>query len=283
MRKRFIELQEALSQFQKKKLSSLDEINVYHVFLIWFFMVIVFGVIYHFLSGDAGSLFSTLSGSTVASIFDSIYFSFITATSTGYGDIVPKGLFMIMAIIEVTFGLLLLALVTSKFVSIKQNLILGEIYEISFTEKINRLRSSLLLFRQHLSRVTNKVEEGTIRKREINDFYIYVHSLETVLEEIVPLLQQKGGHSFAKVIDPVSAQLLVNSIMQSFERLQELLNLLSENKLEWRRPVTVETILRCIDLNLQLFKILAKKDINIAKLNSENDKIIAGVKEFLNS
>ncbi len=81
---------------------------------------------------------------------DSIYFSFVTATTTGFGDFLPQGWFKLIVIAEVICGLLLLALVTSKLVSIKQDILLKEIYDMSFYERINRLRSGLLLFRQNL-------------------------------------------------------------------------------------------------------------------------------------
>ncbi len=284
MKKKFLSLQEAFSQISKKNLSLLDEVHVYHIFLIWIGLIVFFGTVYHFFSGNNGSLFSTIAKTPVSNIFDSIYFSFITATSTGFGDIVPQGWFGILAIIEVTLGLLLLAFVTSKLVSIKQNLILGEIYELSFMEKINRLRSSLLLFRQHLSRTIMKVESKYIRKREISDLYIYIHSLETALEEIIPLIKHKGKHSFTKVIDPVNKELLVNSIVQSFEKLLELLVLLSESDLEWNRPVTISTIQRCLNLNSKLFSLIiipASKKTDLTDVITDNERIIEEIKELL--
>ena len=117
----------------------LDKLTFFKIFLIWTSVIVIFGLIYFFFTTTRAFLFYTTSNSTVDQVLDAIYFSFITATSTGYGDIVPSGVFKIITIFEVVFGLLLLAFVTSRLISIKQDIILTEIYEISFNEKINRL------------------------------------------------------------------------------------------------------------------------------------------------
>ena len=125
MKKKFLSLQEAFLDIRKKRLFSLDKIKFYQILLFWFFLIFLFGVIYYFFLGRLGAdLVSTVSKQPITKATDAVYFSFITATSTGFGDIIPIGFFKVMAIAEVTLGLLLLALVTSKLVSIKQDIIL---------------------------------------------------------------------------------------------------------------------------------------------------------------
>ncbi|MEK6900314.1 MAG: potassium channel family protein [Nanoarchaeota archaeon] len=285
MKKKFLSLQEAFLDIRKKRLFSLDKIKFYQILLFWFFLIFLFGVIYYFFLGRLGAdLVSTVSKQPITKATDAVYFSFITATSTGFGDIIPIGFFKVMAIAEVTLGLLLLALVTSKLVSIKQDIILEEIYEMSFKEKINRLRSSLLLFRQHASRIMTHIETDTIDKREINDLYIYIHGMETVLEEMLPLINPEGKNIFTKSIDPVNTELLVNSGLQSFERLLELLNTLSNSKLDWKRPVTISTIRRCILLNSDLYNSLkssAKKISGFTETKADNERIIAAIENLI--
>lgn len=222
---------------------------------------------------------------TAKGILDYIYFSFITATSTGYGDILPFGYFKIVTVFEVIFGLLLLAFVTSKLVSIKQDIILNEIYEISFNEKINRLRSSLLIFRQNLGRIIEKIEDNSIRKREINDIYIYASSLEDTLNEISALIGTSGKNYFKKVLDPLNTELLFNSIINSFEKLNELINTLNHSKLDWRREIALNLINKCISLNEVLFTRLSSSkniaDKSIADLNSQKNKVVEMIKNGL--
>jgi potassium channel LctB len=235
-----------------------DRLTFFHILLLWTGALIFFGLAYYFLSGPAARLVYSPAKTTVTSLVDSIYFSFITATSTGFGDITPVGYFKIISIFEVFFGLVLLAVVTSKLVSIKQDVIMNEIYEISFNEKINRIRSSMLVFRQNLSRMISNIESNTIRKREISDLYTYFSSLEDNLNEISNLMQRNEGSSFTKSLDPLISELLFHSITQSFERMFELISQMNNNNIEWRRKITLNLVERCLDINTRLFEILHK-------------------------
>lgn len=170
----------------------VDKLSFFHIFLIWFLVIAFFGLIYFFMANDFSNLIYAKDSSIVKNIFDTTYFSFVTATTTGFGDIIPIGFFKIISVFEVIFGLLLLAVVTSKLVSIKQNAILEEVYEISFNERINRLRSSLLLFRQNTERLISKNEEKLIKTREIKSFNSNLDSLIEILNEIIFIINKKN-------------------------------------------------------------------------------------------
>jgi hypothetical protein len=205
---------------------------------------VFFGILYHIL--PQGDLVRTLEREQVSGLKDAIYFSFITATTTGFGDIIPHGINKGVAIIQVVFGLLLLAMVTSKFVGIKQEVILKEIYEISFTERINRLRSSLLLFRQHMGRVVHTLDKRGVREKEVlHEVHGYIAQLNDTLKEIELLMRQKGKH-FTMTIDKLNAEILLNSSVQSMEKLDELLRRFESKKMNWRpalAPLTRDSML----------------------------------------
>ena len=284
--KKFIPLNQLFVELRNKKLSTwLDKLNFSHIFIIWMSIVVTFGVMYHFLSTPSSLLIYTSNKEQVTNLVDKIYFSFITATTTGFGDIIPLGFFKVVAIFEVISGLLLLAFVTSKLISIKQDIILNEIYELSFNEKINRLRSSLLVFRQNISRIINKIEENSIRKRQINDMYIYISSLEDILNDITSLIDISGKSEFKKVLDTLSTELLFNSIINSFEKLNELITLLNQNKSDWRRDITINLINRCISITDTLFaKLNSSKNLTektITDLNIQKNKITEMIKSSL--
>jgi len=245
--------------------SVLEKVTFSYILLIWTGTITLFGVVYHFLSGKSSYLYYTLEKRVILGLIDSIYFSFITATSTGFGDIIPIGYFKILAIFEVVIGLLLLAFVTFKLVSLKQDVILSEIYDISFNERMNRLRSSLLLFRQNLNRLITRIEEGSIRRREINEIYLYISSLDDILMEISTIYQRKGKDEYTKKVDPINTELIINSLVQSFERIMELLNILTQQKLEWKKEITINLIKRVIEVNIKIFE-----NISNSKLLSYN-------------
>ena len=284
--KRFIPLTQLFDRITNKRFEIwLDKLKFVHIFVIWISIIIIFGLVYHFFGGNSSFLIYTTDKAHVDWIVDKIFFSFMIASSSGFGYMAPIGFFRIVTIFEVVCGLILLALVTSKLVSIKQDIILSEIYEISFNEKINRMRSSLLLFRQNLSKIIDRVEDNVIRKREVNDIYIYISSLEDILNEIISLVGTSGRHYFKKVIDPLNTELLFNSVLSSFERLNELITILNQTKLEWKRDVTLNLIERSISLNDALFarlnssKNLPDKIIN--DLTAQKNTVISSIKQGL--
>ena len=65
--------------------------------------------------------------------------------------------------IEAVSGLILFGILISKLVSSKQEIILEEVYDMSYEEKMNRLRSGLYLFRSDANKVIDKVLMKQIR------------------------------------------------------------------------------------------------------------------------
>ena len=82
-----------------------------HVIEIWIFA----GGFYLLI---ANNLIGTLTGNFTGSIQDCIYYSFITYTSLGFGDIIPTGYLRFITGIEGLTGLLLIAW-TASFVYVQ--------------------------------------------------------------------------------------------------------------------------------------------------------------------
>ncbi len=284
LRKKFVPINDVFDRLYQNRLNTwFDRLTFPHILLVWISIIVIFGLTYFYASSDTSYLYYNIQQNQVTELVDAIYFSFITATSTGFGDIVPTGGFKLIAIVEVISGLLLLAFVTSKLVSIKQDIILTEIYEISFTERVNRLRSSLLLFRQHITSIISKIEHSTISKREISDAYIHISSFEDSLQEIFGMMGKSAKTQFTRVMAPLETELIFNSIIHSFEKLRELLALMNHQNLEWKREVTIHAIAKCLEVNKYLFeKMNTVKSLSekaIGDLTSRNQVVIEEIKK----
>lgn len=246
--------------------------------MIWVLIVVIFGFFYFYLMNDFSMLYYNQKAKPVSSLLDAIYFSFVTATTTGFGDIVPFGLFKMVAIIEVLFGFLLLAVVTSKLVSIKQDAILSELYNISFQERINKLRSSLLLFRQNVNNIIHNMQEGNRNERRIiNNVDFYLVYLENIFNEASFLIAKNRDDSFLKQLDPVNAEIIFNSLLQSLEKLHELIAILNHYKIRWKNDANVGVIKKSLLIDEQLFERLnnSKNMIkhSLGDLNQKKERI----------
>jgi len=223
---KIMQIKKVFQRLEKQKLW-LDNLTFGRIFLIWLGVVLIFGFVYLFFATDDSYLVHSYEQIEVDKLADTIYFSFITATTTGFGDISPLGYFKVISIFEVILGLMLLALVTSRLVSIKQDLLLREIYDISFNERINRLRSSLLLFRQNLTRFIRRVEDGRAKKKSIEESYTMIIPFREVLREIPSIIP--GKDCTYATIDATDLEILFNSIVLSLDKITEYLDAIKKH------------------------------------------------------
>ena len=143
-------------------LDALGDRSVGALFRLWVEIVLLCGVAYWGLGWlDRASLATNGSpvGTGVHGLLAALYFSAVTATSVGYGDIVPTGAARLLAIVESAGGLILFGCVVSKFVSRRQEALIGEIHHIAFEDRLDRVRTNLLLVRAELQ-ATARLCEG---------------------------------------------------------------------------------------------------------------------------
>ena len=86
------------------------------------------------------------------------YFSFITATTIGYGDIVPVGIARWIAVAEAVTALLIFGAVVAKFVSHRQEELTSEIQRVTFEERLDRVQTNLHMVISELLSITAMCE-----------------------------------------------------------------------------------------------------------------------------
>ena len=230
----------------EKLIIFLDRISFAQVFLLWIVIILVFAAIYFFLSiypahalGYKGNAISR----DFPGLFNAIYYSFITITTTGYGDVSPNGLTKLFAILEVVSGVILTGVLISKLIGVKQERILEEVYDISYEEIIDRLRSGLYLFRSDVNRILEKVESETIKPREVKDIWMIFSGLDTTLTNIKNLIMpNKDEKYYYKRLDVFRLELLLNSIQLSMNKMLELVKGLNSHQLDWKNDLIITSI-----------------------------------------
>lgn len=268
---------------KKTKIDSVrtifEKLKFRHILVLWISVIMMFGMTYYFLQTENNYLHYNPSGQKIDNLLDSVYFSFITSTSTGFGDIVPIGsIFKILSIFQVVLGLLLLAMVTTKLVSLKQDILLSEIYDISFNQQVHRLKSSLLMFRQNLTKMIGRIDDEKIRKKELSEIYSYVSPIELAIGEINIIFSKGNSGYFTKKVDQLTAEVLLKNILQSFEMIHDLIISLNTSKFDWKKDLTSSQIHYFISLNEELFENASKSKIipqkNMIHLKSEKTRVI---------
>ena len=121
-------------------IDALADRSVGALFALWLEIVVGCGVVY-WLAAWTSPRFALMSGGQpiaggLRGLLAALYFSAVTATSVGYGDIVPAGAARILAVVEGIAGLILFGCVVSKFVSRRQDELIGQIHRIAFSSAI---------------------------------------------------------------------------------------------------------------------------------------------------
>jgi len=93
---------------------------------------------------------------------------FVTATSVGYGDVVPVGATRVLAIAEAVTGLLVFGAVVAKFVSRRQDTIVREIHRVTFEERLDRVQTNLHLVLSELQAIATMCDDGTVRPERVS-------------------------------------------------------------------------------------------------------------------
>ena len=147
-------------------LEAVAGLSLETLIVVWLGMIVVFGLIY-WLAGvgmgmglQAGSHLVKADGQGFVT---TIYFSFVTALSIGYGDVVPLGWFRVVAVVEGAAGLLIFGCVVSKLVSRRQEELTDEIHRTTFEDRLDRVRTNLHLAFSDLGSLQQlQAEKGTL-------------------------------------------------------------------------------------------------------------------------
>lgn len=103
------------------------------LFTTWVEVVIGCAIAYfllqHFFPAHAPTI---PPGQPITRLLNSLYFSLVTATTVGYGDIVPLGISKAIATMEALGSFFLFAVIVTKLASHRQEIILAEIHRHTF-------------------------------------------------------------------------------------------------------------------------------------------------------
>jgi potassium channel LctB len=158
----------------------------------WLALIVCFGLIYW--AAGVGMGWGLQSGSTAVrsdlrGLGTAIYFSFVTALSIGYGDVIPLGPLRILAVIEGIAGLLIFGCVISKLVSRHQEELTEEIHRTTFEDRLDRVRTNLHLVFSDLGAVQQlRAEQGVLPEQVLRRLESTVRVFRGELQTIHDLL-----------------------------------------------------------------------------------------------
>lgn len=227
----------------KRWVTLLQECTFVQLFYLWVLLGIGFGSVYYLVSlmpQNALLYFNKPLAHGLFDFLDMIYYSFVTLTSTGYGDIVPLGLSKIVTVAEIFCGLVVFGFLITKLVSTRQEKIIEQLYDVSFKEKVDKMRSMLYFYKTNVSRIVDRVKvTSLIRRSDIIKLESSVDGLNNSINDIKNFLVAENKRSIVKV-DDLTLNLMFNSLNSSVSKINEILKLFDEKKCPWKKKTLVK-------------------------------------------
>jgi Ion channel len=158
----------------------------------WLGMILAFGFVYW--GAGIGMGWGLQTGNVPVKpdfegLLTAIYFSFVTALSIGYGDVIPMGPLRILAIVEGAAGLLIFGCLVSKLVSRRQEELMAEIHRTTFEDRLDRVRTNLHLVFSDLGAVLQlQGEQGVLPEQVLRRLESTVGVFRGELQTIHDLL-----------------------------------------------------------------------------------------------
>ena len=206
------------------------------LFMIWSAMAVVFATAYWGLSYMEGGI--THAPTDLANITDplmrfanALYYSIITATSTGYGDITPVGFSKALASIQSISALLVFAIFVTKLVSHQQEMTLTEVHRLTFEDVFHNTREGMYIARKDLDHIVRQVDEHVkVDAEHWENMIIAFRQLQTLLEEIPDFYENEIHHYN---LDEKREQLLLEAVHRTLHRVNQMFDSLSAHNIDW--------------------------------------------------
>ncbi|MBS3144952.1 two pore domain potassium channel family protein [Candidatus Woesearchaeota archaeon] len=237
-----------MDTFGKKLMRLIDRASFKELLLFWLLFMFLLGLFYFILTffGDVILYRGKVVEPGLNGFLITQYFSFITSISAsqGYGDVFPLGIARFFAVLEAITGLLLFGMLIAKLVSIKQEVILDEVYSISHDEKLSRVRSTINQYTLDINKLMDKVHQGLITKRSVKETWVHFYSLSKALQDLNQLIfnPKREFSEYVKTLDFNQLDLLIVGMTSALQKTVQFFELVDQRKLEVDREHVAETL-----------------------------------------
>lgn len=161
-------------------------------------------------------------------LFNSVYFSIITATSLGYGDIVPVGFSKVLVMVQSIAALMIFAIFVTKLVSRRQDNMMDDMHRMTSESIFHSLRQGLFIVRKDFDTLIQRVgTEKTLTQEDWDVLATAYVQTEKLLEDMPQLYSSRS--------DAKRDMLLLEAIQRTMRRMKELMDLMTKKKIAWKK------------------------------------------------
>ncbi len=202
------------------------------LFLLWLALVAAFGFIYFLLSAftESHGLAHIEAFDPADKFFSSLYFSVVTATSVGYGDIAPLGISKLFASIQSIMSLFLSAILVTKLISYRQEIALYQVHKLTFQNIFYSTREGFFVIRRDFDHIIDEAKrDHAIAEHLWQNMATAFKQGQNLLEEVLEFYDTDAK---MYTIDIRREQLLLEAVQRTLERISEMLEILRAHRID---------------------------------------------------
>lgn len=212
----------------------LGSLTTWQLLGVWLSVMVVCGLAYwagNHVPDHALQQGGVRLGTSWGDFITAMYFSAVTATTLGYGDVTPHGALRAVALVESAAGLLLFGAMVSKFVSRRQEAMTEETHRLTFENRLGRVQTNLSYVIRDLQAVVSAYRDQSLDQRAAANrvesiIMIFTLELRTVYDIFYRPQQQPDAQTLEHVLASVAVSL------QELQRVAEYFE--NENVASWR-------------------------------------------------
>lgn len=191
--------------------------------LVYFTTILVFAVLYDVLYvWDPIHAPTIPAGTPMSELLNSLYFSVVTATSVGFGDIVPQGISKVLTGAESIFALFIFGVLVAKPISERQEKAVYQMHQLTFDDIFNSIREGFYIMRKDFDIVIDEVTHTqTVSNRSMENLETALRHGQVLIDDIATFYDTER-HLYR--IDMRREKLLAEGVRRTFQRLALLLH-----------------------------------------------------------
>ncbi|MDD5041893.1 MAG: ion channel [Candidatus Peribacteraceae bacterium] len=161
-------------------------------------------------------------------IGNSFYYSIITSTTTGYGDIVPVGFSKILSSVQCVAGYFVLAVFVTKLVSQRQELAVRQMHKLTYEDVFRNIREGLFVIRKDFDRLIEKARSRVpFTPDDCETLATAYKQGQSLLLDIPEFYDPE--HAGLYMIDHRREQLLYEAVHRTLLRINQLMDAWTES------------------------------------------------------
>ncbi len=150
--------------FRKKILHFIETRSFIELIVFFSIFTFLFAIVYCYLTPSEDGIHLVNGQNNFFNFYDGLYFSIVTISSLGYGDMHPQGLSRLFAVLEVLFGLAIMGILVAKLTSSRLSYHVKKLYSNDAQLKLDQFSqifSECLIILKRFNRIYDGILSET--------------------------------------------------------------------------------------------------------------------------